>query len=65
MVYDHRFGEGVLVFMDNQAFAGLSEAERTAYLQTTIAAVRGGRRFITPETRSLPAPAARSLLSDG
>jgi hypothetical protein len=65
MVYDHRFGEGILVFMDNQAYAQLSDSQRTAYLQTMIQAVRSGQRVITPETRSLPAPNTRSLLPDG
>ena len=65
MVYDHRFGEGILVFMDNQAFGSLSEQDRSAYLQNTMAAVKSGTPFITPPTRSLPAPEARTLLSDG
>jgi hypothetical protein len=64
MVYDHRFGEGILVFMDNQAYAQLSDSERTAYLQKMIQAVQGGQPVITPETRSLPALNTRSLLPD-
>jgi hypothetical protein len=65
MVYDHRFGEGILVFMDNQAFARLSEAERAAYLKTTMQAVRSGTRCITPATRSLPASQPGNLFPDG
>ena len=65
MVYDHRFGEGVLVFMDNQAYIRLSDSERNAYLQKMIQAVKGGQRVITPPTQSLPAFDTRSLLPDG
>jgi hypothetical protein len=53
MTDDQRFGEDVLVFMDNEAFSRLSSDERAAYLRRTTLAMKGGIPIITPKTRSL------------
>ena len=53
MTDDQRFGENVLVFMDNETFSRLSSDERAAYLRRTALAMKSGTPIITPKTLSL------------
>jgi len=63
MTDDQRFGENVLVFMDNEAFSRLSSEERTAYLRRTTLAMKSGTPIITPKTLSLSRFSTKLLTS--
>src|SRR3954464_15058402 len=63
MIDDYWFGENVLVFPDNEAFAQLSEGERAAYIEKAVRAMRSGVGVITPKTPSLPRFMPEQLIS--
>ena len=63
MTDDQLFGENVLVFLDNEAFAQLSVGERAAYLEKTARAMRSGVGVITPKTPSLARFLPEQLIS--
>jgi hypothetical protein len=63
MTDDQRFGEDVLVFMDNETFSRLSGDERAAYLKRAAQVIKSGMPVITPKTPSLRRFSVNLLIS--